>query len=298
MKQKSSYGLGTTRLVAIEQHFPERERIINDDLACRILPFRIRTAVWLKLKLLSKEHSVKWIEKRFPGFWGGVMCRKRYIDDKVIAAAHGQAEKLVNLGAGFDTRAYRLPALARVPVWELDLPENIAAKRSRLRKVFKQVPAHVTLVPIDFECQELGAVLATHGYTADTKTFFIWEAVTQYLTEACVHKTFDFLANAPAASRLAFTYVRKDFIDGKVPYDREYVYEKLVLKDKSWRFGMDPRNVADFLDVYGWRVLEHLGYEELAERYLKPTGRKLVPTPLGRMVYAEKRPKYLAKRTT
>jgi len=36
------------------------------------------------------------------------------------------------------------------------------------------------------------------------------------------------------------------------------------------------------------RVLEHLGYEELAERYVKPTGRKLVSTPLERMVYAEK----------
>jgi len=276
-------------MVAIEQKkFPESARIINDDLAYRILPFGMRAAVWLKLRLFSRDYMVNWMEKRLPGIWAGVMCRKRYIDDKVAEAAEGQAETVVNLGAGFDTRAYRLPALAKVPVWEVDLPENIDAKRSRLRKVLEEVPAHVTLVPIDFDREELGAVLASHGYAADTKTFFIWEGVTQYLTEAGIRTTFDFLAKAPAGSRLAFTYVRKDFIDGKVLYGAEYLYKKTVLKDKSWLFGMDPEDVADFLGVYGWRVLEHLGYEELAERYVKPTGRKLVSMALERMVYAEK----------
>ena len=276
-------------MVAIEQKkFPESARIINDDLAYRILPFGMRAAVWLKLRLFSRDYMVNWMEKRVPGIWGGLMCRKRYIDDKVAEAADGQAETVVNLGAGFDTRAYRLPPLAKVPVFEVDLPENIDAKRSRLRKVFEEVPAHVTLVPIDFDRQELGAVLASHGYAADTKTFFIWEGVTQYLTEAGIRTTFDFLAKAPAGSRLAFTYVRKDFIDGKVLYGAEYLYKKMVLKDKSFLFGMDPEDVADFLGVYAWRVLEHLGYEELAERYVKPTGRKLVSMALERMVYAEK----------
>jgi len=50
--------------------------------------------------------------------------------------------------------------------------------------VFGEVPAYVTLVPIDFDCEELAAVLASHGWAADTKSFFIWEGVTQYLTDA------------------------------------------------------------------------------------------------------------------
>ncbi len=49
----------------------------------------------------------------------------------------------------------------------------------------------------------------------------------------------------------------------------------MVPKDKNWVFGMDLEDVADFLGGCGWRVLEHLGYEELAERYVKPTRRKL-----------------------
>jgi O-methyltransferase involved in polyketide biosynthesis len=62
------------------------------------------------------------------------------------------------------------------------------------------------LVPIDVETQDL-ADLANHGYRPERPTFFVWEAVTQYLTEAGVRKTFDFLATAAPGSHLVFTYV-------------------------------------------------------------------------------------------
>lgn len=107
---------GPTGLVAIEQHFPESARIINDNLAYRILPFGIKAVIWLKLLLWSRDRMVKWMEKIMPGIWGGVMCRKRYIDDKVAEATGGEAETVVNLGVGFDTRVYRLPVLVKVPV--------------------------------------------------------------------------------------------------------------------------------------------------------------------------------------
>ena len=51
---------------------------------------------------------------------------------------------------------------------------------------------------------------------------------------------------------------------------------------------MNPEDVSNFLETYGWRVVEHLGYEELAERYVKPTGRELASMQIERMVYAEK----------
>ena len=53
-------------------------------------------------------------------------------------------------------------------------------------------------------------------------------------------------------------------------------------------FGFDPEDVDDFLCDYGWHVLEHLGYEELADRYVEPTGRKLEFMAIERIVYAEK----------
>ena len=289
MAQKAANtGSGPTVVVAMEQHFPEGARIINDDMACRFLPFGMRIYIWLTRASWARDWMIGMSEKATPGAWAMVACRKRYIDEKVAEATVDQAQTVVNLGAGLDTQAFRLPALANVPVWEVDLPENIDAKRSRLRKVFEEVPAHVTLVPIDFDREDLRAVLESYGYDTDMKTFFILEAVTQYLTKAGIQTTFDFLANALAGSCLAFTYVRKDFIDGKVLYDHEYLYKRMVLKDKLFLFGMDPENVADFLGEYGWGMLEHLGYEELAERYVEPTGRELLSMPLERMVFAEK----------
>ncbi|NPT53850.1 SAM-dependent methyltransferase [Paraburkholderia elongata] len=117
-------------------------------------------------------------EKKFPGVWGGILCRKRYIDEKLIESI-GQIEALVNLGAGFDTRAYRLAPIARIPVWEVDQPQNIEAKRRRLRKLFGEIPENVTLVPIDFDQQTPAIVLPTCGYSIGKRTFFIWEGVTQ-----------------------------------------------------------------------------------------------------------------------
>jgi O-methyltransferase involved in polyketide biosynthesis len=62
----------------------------------------------------------------------------------------------------------------------------------------------------------------------------------------------------------------------------------MVEKNRSWFFGIDPANVADFLDRFGWRLEEHLGYDDLADRYVKPTGRALLSTQLERMVFAVK----------
>lgn len=285
-KAAAKTGVGPTTLVAIEQHFPRNQRIIEDDLAYRILPFNMRTFVWLMSPNLIRDWMVRATEKDAPGLWSGMMCRKRYIDEKLIDSVN-QINAVVNMGAGFDTRAYRLPALSEIPIWEVDQPANIQSKQIRLCKVFGMIPSHVRLVPIDFDREELGSVLASHGYFADKRTFFIWEAVTQYLTESGIRATFDFLAKAKRGSRLALTYIRKDFLDGRVMYGWEKGYKKYV-KNKIWLFGMDPEAWPNFLNEYGWQVVEHIGYEELAERYVKPTGRKLASMPIERMVYAEK----------
>ena len=215
-RKAAKTGPGPMLLVAIEQYYPEGERIVTDGLAYRILP--VGSRAWVRVIRRFKDWLIRKTEKKVPGLWGGIMGRKRYIDDIVIEAADSQIEAVVNLGAGFDTRSLRLQALVNMPTWEVDLPRNINAKRSRLEKLFQKVPEHVTLVPIDFDHQDLATVLASHGYGSDKKTFFIWEGVTQYVTESGIRATFDFLANAPAGSRLAFTYTPKDFMDGEVFY--------------------------------------------------------------------------------
>ena len=185
--------LGPMVIVAVDQY--EDRPLVQDDLAYQMLPARGKVAViaakWLPLRRLLIGAT----ERKIPGLWASMLCRKRYIDEQ-LQAADSQIDAAVILGAGFDTRTYRLPVLAATPVYEVDLPTNINRKRMRLTRLYAEIPANVTLVPIDFETQDLADVLADHGYRPERPTFFVWEAVTQYLTEAGVRKTFDFLGTA------------------------------------------------------------------------------------------------------
>jgi hypothetical protein len=48
------------------------------------------------------------------------------------------------------------------------------------------------------------------------------------------------------------------------------------------------RNFSRTFKGYGWRIIEDVGYDELADKYIVPTGRRLASTPVERMVYAER----------
>ena len=276
---------GPMVIVAADQH--EARPLVVDPWARRLLPASGRLAVALTRYRPVRQAMITATEKRIPGLWASMLCRKRYVDDVLVAALDdGWIEAVVILGAGFDTRACRLPALSEIPVFEVDLPANIDRKRAALTKALGRVPDNVTLVPIDFETQNLADTLAQHGYPGG-RTFFIWEAVTQYLTEDGVRRTLDVLATASAGSRLAFTYVRKDFLDGKQFYGARAAYNDFVVKRRLWRFGLEPGDVAGLLAEYGWREREQLGPDEFTARYLRPAGRELPVSEIERSVLAE-----------
>jgi methyltransferase (TIGR00027 family) len=287
-KEAAKTGSGPAVVVAIEQNFPQGERIIDDDLAYRILPAGMR--FWGKITGFRsvRDWMVRVSEKDIPGVWFAMLGRKLYMDEKLTEMASG-VDAVVNLGAGFDTRAYRMPALSDMPVWEVDQPVIIRTKKARLLKIFGSVPENVRLVPVDLETEDLTTVLASHGYSPDKKIFFIFEAVTQYLTEKGNRATFDFMAKAAPGSRLAFTYVRRDFIEGRNMCNSGNAYKRFLKKDPPlWLFGLDPEEWPGFLEEYGWKVDEDLGYGDLHERYVRKTGRELGVMELERILYAEK----------
>lgn len=273
-------------VVAVEQYLPMTQRVIDDGLAARLLPLGAMIFVSFLRSRWMRDWIIGLAENSDPGIWGGMLCRKRYIDEKLVTSRN-EIEAMVNLGAGFDTRPYRLPALSSLPVWEVDQRENVEVKEKRLRKALRTIPANVKLVAVDFDRDDVGSMLAAQGYSATRRTYFAWEAVSQYLTEQGVRATFDWLAKAAPGSRLSFTYVRRDFLDGKTSYGWESGYRRFVAS-KVWRFGMEPEDCPNFLNGYGWRIIEHVGYDELADRYIVPTGRRLASIPVERMVYAEK----------
>lgn len=273
-------------IVATDQY--ETTPLVEDSWARRLLPAGGRLAVSLAKYRPVRRLLISATEKQAHGLWASMLCRKRYIDDQLVEAVESGIDAVVILGAGFDTRAYRLAQLATLPVFEVDLPANIARKRSRLEKNLGTVPGNVTLVPVDFETADLREELTRNGFRPGFRTFFIWEAVTQYLTEDGVRRTFEFLADAEAGSRLVFTYLRQNFLDGTTTYGAEKAHAQFVRKRKLWHFGMTPDQVAGFLTEYGWQEAEQVGPAEFTARYLRPHGRDIPVSAIERSVYAEK----------
>jgi methyltransferase (TIGR00027 family) len=272
---------------AIEQYEPPQRRLVTDDLALRFLPGAqravVRTMGWLLLRRLAISAG----EKAMPGSWALIACRKRYIEDK-LQAAIGDVDAVVVLGAGLDTTGYRLARRSDMPVFEVDLPVNIERKREAVQRAIGAMPASVHLVPLDFERDDLIGALVGQGYRTDARTFFVWEGVTQYLTEDAVRATLGALQPAPAGSRLVFTYVRRDFIDGVNLYDAEVLYKRFRQRQQVWRFGLDPDAVSAFVGEYGWRLVEQAGPDYYLAHYIRPTGRDLGASQLEWAAYAEK----------
>jgi methyltransferase (TIGR00027 family) len=196
---------GPMVIAAVERYTPPRQRLFDDELAVRLLPpaaqWVVRACRWRPVRDLM----VRMTGRSAPGIWGSMLCRKRYADDAVTDALAAGIGQVVFLGAGLDTRACRLVAPAGALAYELDQRANTDSKLRRLRAIYGQIPERVRVIPVDFESDDLAAVLATAGFDGTRPALFVWEAVTQYLTEGAVRATFAFLAKAAAGSRLVFT---------------------------------------------------------------------------------------------
>lgn len=278
---------GPMVLAAVEQNEPVGRRLVDDDLADLFLPAPLRWLVATTRATPIRRLMIRASEYSGPGLWANLACRKRFIADKITEAL-ADINAVVILGAGLDTRAYLLNRRVRMPVFEVDLPVNIARKAKTVRRVLGELPLSVRLVALDFERDDLLTALAEHGYRTDYRVFFICEGVTQYLTERAVRRTLDGLRATAPGSRLVFTYVRRDFIDGSNRYGTRTLYRAVRQRRQLWHFGLLPEQVADFLAEYGWRLVEQAGPDELVQRYVEPTGRKLKASQIEWSAYAEK----------
>lgn len=288
-KKAVSTGNPPTLNVAIEQNFPLENRIMTDELAPQL--FSGTDKFWIKLSKYAwvRNWLVNMKEKFFSGGWSGFIVRKRYIDEKLLEVLDkNEVSQAVNLGAGLDTRFYRFKEAESIKVWEFDQIESANYKRKVMTKALGAFPAHINLFGIDFIKQKVEEVLAENGFSSAHKTFYVMEAVSQYLDESTIKSTFEFFAKAAAGSHLAFTYVPKDFVTGDDKLGEELMY-KLTVKTGMWHTGLDPAEVSGFLANYGWELIEDVDYSELNNRFVKPTGRNLSAMKVERMVYAVKK---------
>ena len=174
---------GPMVLSAIEHHEPPQRRLVDDDLAAAFLPGGLRTVVRLTSVGPLRRALLAASDRSAPGMWTGIVCRKRYIDERVSDPVT-EFDAIVILGSGLDTRPYRIARYSDLPVYEVDQQVNIDRKTATVQRVLGAVPASVRLVTVDFERDDVMTALADNGFRDTGRTLFIWEGVTQYLTPA------------------------------------------------------------------------------------------------------------------
>ncbi|GLV55638.1 S-adenosyl-L-methionine-dependent methyltransferase [Dictyobacter sp. S3.2.2.5] len=280
----SNTALGAAICRLIEQFQPEPTRLFYDPLVKDLLaaPF----SMLMQLKSM-RAYTIKQTDAVMPGLYGVQVCRTRYIDEAVEQALTQGIEQVVMLGAGLDTRPYRLAGMERVRVFEVDLPAVQEPKKKRLHKHFGQLPANVTFVPIDFDKQSLDAALGSTTFDLLQPALFVWEGVTQYLTEEAIHQTLTFVGKSAPGGILVFTYVLRSLIERRsnVP-GAQKLLERLDKGGSPWLFGLEPSDVASYLSSFHLNLTADVGNTDYQASYLKPLGRELVVSECERIAKA------------
>jgi methyltransferase (TIGR00027 family) len=135
-----------------------------------------------------------------------IALRTAAIDSAVRDGIAAGARQLVILGAGYDGRAWRMPELAGVKVFEVDHPATQGAKRARVAEL-PTAKGVVSFVPINFEHESLDAVLERAGHDRSSPTCWIWEGVVMYLARDVMRRTLAAVAKTSASgSTLILNY--------------------------------------------------------------------------------------------
>jgi methyltransferase (TIGR00027 family) len=258
---------------AVESARPRDERLFEDPLARAFLRWPLSAVAWLAA-VPGLGRAMPWIiDQRVPGSRSSGVARTRFIDDALAAGLREGVEQLVILGAGFDSRAYRLPALRAVQVFEVDHPDTLASKRSVLRRIGVAAP-NVRYVPIDFNQRAIPPAMEEAGYRESARSFFLWEGVTNYLSAAAVDATLRWCARAAPGSLLLFTYVHRDVLTRPGSFvGTEQLFASLAKFGEKWTFGIDPGELRGYLAERGLALESDLGAAEYRERHFGEAAR-------------------------
>jgi methyltransferase (TIGR00027 family) len=247
----------------------EAERICNDPYAEYFLPERFFSAENRKDKI--GEIISDW-DARFPGVTNSIIARTRFIDDCLQEALNADIHQLVILGAGYDTRALRFEALRETAtVFELDHPATQKAKLERIKNHLEADLSHIRYVSIDFSKEDIAEKLVTSGYDDQLKTLFIWEGVTYYLPAQAVDRTLQFIRRHSAfQSSVVFDYFPSTVVDGTTHLvEARALREGLKRIGEEIMFGIDPVQIAVFMEDRGFYVVKNLSSTEYLHVYFK-----------------------------
>lgn len=218
-------------------------------------------------------------------YWYAVL-RELAFDEVIVDAVGEGCRELLLLGAGYDTRFFRLPQIAEadIAVVEVDRSTTIAEKRARLEARLGSLPPRLSLIALDFNDEPL-TTLFDLGLDRSSPTICVWQGVSYYLPRESVAAVLDFVKRElPQGTRLAFDAACPLML---VPNDRipgiACNLERLARIGEPFRFGMAPAEMTSWLEAMGFREVRVAEQAQLEERYLR---RRTLPSEMWYLVTA------------
>lgn len=254
----------------VEMFMPEDEKIFSDPYAIRFVnPEMLENMAKNPVETQKKSEE---LEKLFPGVHNSIIARVKYFDDYVEKLVDEGLEQLVILGAGYDTRAYRIEGLKKnIKVFEVDHPNTQSFKILKVKEIFGSVPDHVVYVPVDFDTQKLRERLLESGYSKSKKTLFIMEGLVMYIPPDAVDETLSFVVNnSGKGSAVIFDYVPQSVVDGTSDLE---VGKNLHNHAKEYKeplqFGIEEGRLENFLKERGFSSIESVTSEDYQKAYFE-----------------------------
>ncbi|WP_225328103.1 MULTISPECIES: SAM-dependent methyltransferase [unclassified Mycobacterium] len=122
------------------------------------------------------------LETLADGFFEGRTVGVRLVDDRVREAVEAGIDQIVLLGAGLDTRAFRMGLPPRVAVFEIDLAELFAFKEPVLHDAGAVANCRRHVVAADLR-DDWVTPLRENGFRAEEPAYWVDEGTLGFLTQ-------------------------------------------------------------------------------------------------------------------
>lgn len=274
--ENSGPGSKTAVLVAAhrfdESQKPEDERICYDPYAVHFVTPEILELNKDPQKAKAMLDSLGALGTLLLGISNSTRARVRYFDDFVKASIDRGIEQLVILGAGYDTRAYRIEGLnddGDIKVFEIDHPVTQKTKIEKIKEIFGKLPSHVTYVPVDLMTEDLGEKLLRNGYDKSKKTLFLMEGLLMYLKPEAVDGILSFIVeNSAKGSGIIFDYYLQSVVDGSSEQELgRFTHDYLAKIGEPLRFGINEGMAEEFLIERGFSQVCNVTSEDYKKAY-------------------------------
>lgn len=228
--------------------------MLSDGLGDRLLRWSAGCAatrpIWRALERLT-----------LPGIGRHYALRKAWIEQRCRQALSQGVQRVIVVGAGFDTLTLRLcNAFAQVHWIELDHPATQGAKRRALERHGLTLPGNLRFVAADLAAVELDPRWPALVGRDDRPTLFIIEGLLMYLAPERVQALLrdDLRAVAGGPRRVVFSYMAR-WPTGRAGFrpSSRAIDLWLAWQQEPFRWTFEPRRMATWLHSLGYAVQAH-----------------------------------------